>query len=133
YIREHPFLGTGMGVVLHYILPSDFGPVPVDRIVPHNELIWMAFKNGIPSVILFCLIIFYATYFGRKAYIKIENSLEKAFVLSAITTLVGIFVRCQFEDSLHKHRIGFMFWVMLGIVGYYIRHHSRNTLIKDSV
>ena len=83
----------------------------------------MAFKNGIPSVILFLFFIGYAIVQGRKAYLKIEDPIQKAFVLGTICTIAGILVRGQFEDSLHKHRVGFMLWALLGILSYYIKEY----------
>jgi hypothetical protein len=124
-IRAHPIIGTGMGTAINYILPTDFGLEPIKRIVPHNEILWMAFKNGIPSVLLFLTFVGYAVVQGRKAYMKIVEPIQKAFVLGAICTIAGILVRAQFEDTFHKHRIGFMFWALLGILAYYIREHLR--------
>jgi O-antigen ligase len=110
-----------MGLVFKYLAPSDFGPIPTTRIVPHNELIWMALKTGIPNTILFCSIIFYAVFIGRRIYKKNSDPKEKAFLLAVISTIIGILIRAQFEDTFHKHRIGFAFWFLLGTVSYFNR------------
>ena len=124
HIKSEPVLGTGMGLVLKFLSPTDFGPVPTVRIVPHNELEWMALKTGIPNTLLFCGIIFYSIYSGKRIYKKLTDPKEKAFLLAVISTLTGIIIRAQFEDSFHKHRIGFALWILLGTVAFFNRREK---------
>jgi len=131
-IKENPVFGSGMGLVLKFLSPTDFGPLPTERIVLHNELLWMALKSGIPNALLFIFLVVFVILVSKKNYKETTDVNHKAFLLGAISSLIGIVILAQFEDAFHKHRVGYMFWAVLGIIGAYYRSYRHQRSINIS-
>jgi hypothetical protein len=132
-IKNNPILGSGMGLVLKFLSPSDFGPVPTTRIVIHNELLWMALKSGIPLALYFVFVIAFILLVGRKMYkVNTENK-YKALLLGTMSSIVGIIVLSLFEDAFHKHRVGYLLWAMIGIIGLFYRDYKNTQILKQDI
>jgi len=113
-IKEHPVLGVGMGYELSYLVP--YIGIPIKWTAVHNEFLWLTLKAGIPALLIFISLLVYLVKKGKELYPKISDPVMKGFFLGIWSNLIGLIGKSQFADEFHKHRPGFLLWVMLGLI-----------------
>ena len=109
-IKEHPFLGMGLGTYMDY-----FRPFVKKGLIQyaHNCYLQIWAETGIFALISFILFIGSIFYKGIKAF-KIKNS--NFALLGFICALFGTLVHIFFDNHLYSLQLSALFWLMLGVI-----------------
>lgn len=112
-IKEHPFLGLGVGTFM-----ANFSKYLPNCSVSyaHNCYLQIWAETGIFSLISFMLFISSVVYLGVKKFFVSRDFL----LLGLLSGAVGFLVHSFFEVNLYSLRLAILFWVWVGLISEFI-------------
>jgi len=124
-IKEHPWLGNGIGTFM--ALFRNFS-VSKDISYAHNCFLQLWAEAGLIAVIIFIFFIAKTLYAGLLFYKKTKN-LILVILFCAITAYLG---HSFFDTHLFSLQLAFLFWVLMGLLKGSLWQNAER-LHKDSV
>jgi O-antigen ligase len=111
-IKDHPFLGTGVGTFMDYCAKytKNFGTY-----YAHNCFLQIWAESGIFSLLSFLLVVGYVFYKSIKAGLKMPGSLNSYILTGLNAGLLGFLIHSFFEVHLYSFQLSFLFWVVLSL------------------
>ncbi|MEI7999226.1 MAG: O-antigen ligase family protein [Candidatus Omnitrophota bacterium] len=111
-IKEHPFLGKGLGTFMSYCAQytNNFGVY-----YTHNDYLQMWAESGMFSLLSFLLLVVYVLHKSIKTIFKASASLEFFLLIGLTAGLIGALVHSAVEIHLYSFQLSFLFWVILGL------------------
>ncbi|MCX5679603.1 MAG: O-antigen ligase family protein [Candidatus Omnitrophica bacterium] len=111
-IKEHPFLGKGVGTFMDYcaLYTNNFGAYYV-----HNCYLQIWAESGVFSLLSFLLFVGYVFYRSIEVCLRTPKSLNLFIFIGLNAGLLAFLVHSSFEVHLYSFQLSFLFWVVLGL------------------
>lgn len=109
-IKEHPFLGKGLGTFMDYF--TLYSPGGLKPQYAHNCYLQIWAESGIFSLVSFIALI--AAIFYRA--VKIFKGQFDYFALGLICAVSGLLAHGFFDTQLYSLQLATFFWVLLGLL-----------------
>lgn len=108
-IKEHPFLGKGLGTFMDYFPQYVCG---LGSQYAHNCYLQIWAESGIFALLAFVIFVFLIIFKAVKSFF-VNND----FVILGLTAgVVGFLVHSLFDTHLYSLQLAALFWIMLGIL-----------------
>ncbi|MFA4934046.1 MAG: O-antigen ligase family protein [Candidatus Omnitrophota bacterium] len=111
-IREHPFLGKGIGTFMDYCASYTNSP---GIFYAHNCFLQIWAESGVFSLLCFLLFMGYIFYRSIRISLSAPGSLGSFALLGLTAGLLGFLVHSFFEVHLYSFQLSFLFWTVLGL------------------
>lgn len=114
-IREHPFLGKGVGTFMNYF------PQYIDDLgkqYAHNCYLQIWVETGIFSLLAFLAFIYTFIIKAARYFIRFKDFL----VLGLLCGSVGFLAHSFLDTQLYSLQLAFLFWLMMGLLSAAIIH-----------
>jgi len=112
-IKDHPLLGNGVGTFMDRY---SFFANTTTPYYAHNCYLQILAESGIFSLLFFLLFVGYILYRSIKTSLRISSSLNYFILIGLTAGLLGFLIHSFFEVHLYSFQLGFLFWVILGLV-----------------
>jgi len=111
-IKEHPFLGLGLGTFMDHCAQytNNFAVS-----YAHNCYVQIWAESGIFSLLSFLLFAGYVFYRSIKVSLRIPPSLNSFLLIGLSAGLLGFLAHSFFEVHLYSFQLSFLFWAVLGL------------------
>ncbi len=113
-IGENPVWGVGYGRFPYSI--SYYAPPGVEWMDAHNSYLLIAAEMGIPTLIVFLLILLTALYYTHWLYRRTKDPALKALALGFLAGLCGMLVTNMFGSRMDDQAVASYFWILCGLV-----------------
>jgi len=117
-IKEHPFLGMGVGTFMANFskyLPAD------SPAYTHNCYLQICSETGVLSLITFLVFVISLFYLGSKEFFKTKDYL----LLGLLSGMAGYLAHSFFEVNLYSLRLAVLFWTWAGLIIAVIRFNQK--------
>ena len=107
-IREHPFIGNGIGLFMdqcHQLLPARLT-------YAHNCYLQIWVETGFFSLVVFLLFLGTLLYHGVRAYLKNHDPI----LLGILCGVFGFLVHSFFDTQFYSLRLAYLLWFLLGLL-----------------
>lgn len=114
-IREHPFLGMGLGRAMEVIYISD--NTGHYQVMPHNTYLWLWVDMGILALVAFLGLL---VVLVRNAWVSLrhaEGTLAGSVLRACLASAVAYAVFAVFHESLYQR----VFWLLLALAAASVR------------
>lgn len=111
-IKDYPVLGIGYGL-FDLMLPHYLPGVAMDA---HNTYLILAAEMGIPTLIVFLLIVFVAGIQALKLYYLTKDPFSKAFALGMLGGIAGLLMSNMFGSRLDSQEVSSYFWILCALL-----------------
>lgn len=108
-IKEHPFLGIGLGTFMANF--SKYLP-NLNISYAHNCYLQILAETGIFSLVNFVLFVVSLIYFGAKKFLRSRDFV----LLGLLSGMVGFLIHSFFEVNLYSLQLASLFWVLAGLI-----------------
>ena len=112
-IKEHPMFGVGFYMFEKKILHYWTGWLAHD---PHNSYLLIAAEMGIPTLLVFCWIIWLIFWSSQKLYRKSGDPFIKTISLGMIAGVPSLLVSNIYGCRLNSVEVTSYFWMLSGII-----------------
>lgn len=113
-IRDHPWWGVGYGAFPHFIDQYTHGRmVQKDA---HNSYLLMAAEMGVPTLLLFLLILLVVAHYTRWLYRHTTDQFVQAMALGFLAGLAGLVVSNLFGSRMDEQAVASYFWILCGLI-----------------
>ncbi|MEO8173655.1 MAG: O-antigen ligase family protein [Sediminibacterium sp.] len=82
----------------------------------HNYFILTALEQGVPGLILFCVLYFGMLLRAQKLYHQLQSRFYRTIALTVAIVLIMIGVINSLSDMIETDKIGALFWLCLGMI-----------------
>ena len=113
-IREHPWTGVGYGAFPAFITRYTAGTV--GSMDAHNSYLLVAAEMGIPTLVVFLVVLLMVCYYTRWLYWHTEDRTIKAIALGFLGGLSGLWVANMFGSRMDAQEAAGYFWILAGLI-----------------
>lgn len=113
-IKEHPWWGVGYGA-FPGLLPR-YTTKPIGYVDAHNSYLLIAAEMGIPTLLVFLLIIAMVFYYTHWLYRHASDLSTKAIALGFLAGLAGLLVANMFGSRMDSQEAAGYFWILCGLI-----------------
>ena len=113
-IKDHPWWGVGYGAFpffLHEYSQGHFGYRDA-----HNSYLLIAAEMGIPTLVVFFLVLAAAFYYTYWLYRRTTDQTHKAIALGFLAGLFGLLVANMFGSRMDDQAVSSYFWILCGLI-----------------
>jgi len=112
-IKDKPLFGVGYGL-FPYFLPR-YNP-KAGYMDAHNSYFIIAAEQGVPTLLVFLLIVFMLIRYSYRVYKRSNDKFYKAVALGFLGGLTGLLMANMFGSRLNTLEISGYFWMLAGII-----------------
>lgn len=109
-IKEHPFLGMGIGTFMVNV--KNYWPISDVLMYAHNCFLQIWAESGIFSLISFILFINAVIILGIKSFFGSRDFL----LLGLLSGAIGYLGHSFFDTNLYSLQLAFLFWIWVGLI-----------------
>lgn len=113
-IRENPVWGVGYGRFPR--LAPQYTDGAIGHMDAHNSYLLIAAEMGIPTLLVFLLILLMAAYYTRWVYVYASDRFFRATALGFQAGLVGLLVANLFGSRINSQELSSYFWILAGLM-----------------
>lgn len=113
-IKENPWWGVGYGAFPRFLPHYTEGRV--GTMDAHNSYLLIAAEMGIPTLIVFLLILMTVIYYTRWLYLRTGDPFLKALALGFLAGLIGLVVTNFFGSRIDSQETAGFFWILCGLI-----------------
>jgi putative inorganic carbon (HCO3(-)) transporter len=113
-IKEHPMWGVGYETFPHFIRSYTRGEI--GYMDAHNSYLLIAAEMGIPTLLVFLLVLAMVWHYTRWLYWHAQDTAIKAIALGFLAGLAGLAVANMFGSRMDHAEVSGYFWVLCGLV-----------------
>jgi putative inorganic carbon (HCO3(-)) transporter len=113
-IKAHPWWGVGYGAFPRFI--PRYTDVRVGHLDAHNSYLLIASEMGVPTLLVFLLILCMVWHYTRWLYRHTEDRSMKAMALGFLGGLTGLLVANIFGSRMDAQVVSGYFWVLSGLI-----------------
>lgn len=113
-IKEHPMWGIGYGAFPTFI--PRYVEEPIGEMDAHNSYLLIAAEMGIPTLLVFLLVLFMAWGYSFWLYHHTTDLVFKATALGVMAGLVGLLVANMFGSRMDDQSVSSYFWILCGLI-----------------
>jgi len=130
-IKENPWLGIGYGLFIPMSKYYWSGGIPRDA---HNTYLIIAAEMGIPTLIVFLLIVFKVIFHTYSLYKTTADPFTKAVALGFLGGLFGLLASNMFGSRLDSQEVSSYFWILAALVmRFKILDAREGTIVRPQV
>lgn len=101
-----------------------------ERSTVHNYFLLLLIEQGIPGLIIFCLLLVVLFYYAHRWYHTASDKKERIYA-ATVAAILGMIVSLNLlSDLVETDKIGGLFFLCMGIL--LTRHNSDNSALPDS-
>ena len=113
-IEDHPWWGVGYGAFPQFITYYTSGAA--DYRDAHNSYLLIAAEMGIPTLVVFLLILLLVAYYTVWLYRHTSDRFMKAMALGYLAGIGGLLVANLFGSRMDAQEVSSYFWVLAALV-----------------
>lgn len=113
-IKDHPWWGVGYGAFPAYI--GSYTGGRFTAVDAHNSYLLIAAELGIPTLVVFCLIVLLAWWHSWRLYVRTKDLATKAIALGYLAGLEGLLVVNMFGSRMDDQAVSSYFWILCGLI-----------------
>ena len=113
-IKDHPLWGVGYGAFPH-VLPR-YTEDAVGEMDAHNSYLLIAGEMGIPTLLVFLLVLAMIMYYTRWLYRNTDDLTLKSVALGFLAGLCGLLVANMFGSRMDSQEASGYFWILCGLI-----------------
>ena len=113
-IKDHPWWGVGYGAFPAFIPHYTEGEIGL--MDAHNSYLLIAAEMGIPTLLVFLLLLFMALYYTYWLYRHTEDPMIQAVALGFLAGLFGLIVTNMFGSRMDDQAVSSYFWILCGLI-----------------
>ena len=113
-IKDNPIWGVGYGAFPYYIPRYTQGQV--GTMDAHNSYLLIAAEMGIPTLLVFLLVLGSAFYYTYWLYRRTTDETHKAIALGFLSGLVGLVAANMFGSRMDDQAVSSYFWILCGLI-----------------
>jgi putative inorganic carbon (HCO3(-)) transporter len=124
-IKDYPMWGVGYGAFPAFVPKYTSGAV--GQMDAHNSYLLIAAEMGIPTLLVFLVVLAMIMYYTRWLYHHAQDRALKAMALGFLAGLSALSVANMFGSRMDAQEIAGYFWILAGLVmrGIIIEKSSR--------
>jgi putative inorganic carbon (hco3(-)) transporter len=111
-IKDNPVFGVGYGL-FDLMLPRYLPGVQMDA---HNTYLILAAEMGIPTLLVFLIIVMVAGIQALMLYYQTKDPFSKAFALGMLGGIAGLLMSNMFGSRLDSQEVSSYFWILCALL-----------------
>jgi len=131
-IKRNPILGIGPGEYTFMARSPRYGPLPAQGYAhPHNSYLWLAASTGVPSILLFSLMIVFIARDGFHFLKQIDDVFLHTIMVALISGCLGFLIASFFDFQLFRRELNHLFWIIAGAIFAISRFRSQGKSLRQ--
>ncbi len=113
-IQHEPWFGVGYGAFPRLV--SEYTDVSVGYRDAHNSYLLIAAEMGIPTLVVFLVVLVVMAYYAWWLYRKTEDDFFKSTALGVLAGIAALLVANMFGSRMDDQAVASYFWILAAIV-----------------
>ena len=113
-IKDYPWWGVGYGEFPRFI--GRYTQGLEEKRDAHNSYLLIAAEMGVPTLVVFLLVIIIAWWLSRRLYLRTRDLAMKGMALGVLAGIEGLLVVNMFGSRADDQTVASYFWILCGLV-----------------